>query len=76
MKKKNGEVTMSFEEFEKFVEDTKNEPCCMNCEHCVYIGEGDSICDADEPFLILDDWDPTDEYFACGGADFIDKDED
>lgn len=45
--------------------------CCMNCENCIYIGEGDSICDAmDEPVLVFADWEPTDDYFCCCGSDW------
>ena len=30
---------------------------CETCDHCVYIGEGDFICDRrDEPVLVIDDW--------------------
>lgn len=30
---------------------------CETCDHCVYIGEGDFICDRDdEPELVIVDW--------------------
>lgn len=57
--------------FQDFMEDLENQPICLNCNHCVYIGEGDSICDADrEPYLIMADWGPTDEYWWCNGSEY------
>ena len=32
-----------------------NEPCQL-CEDCIYIGEGDYICNYEEPFLVIDEW--------------------
>lgn len=30
---------------------------CETCDHCVYIGDGDFICDRDdEPELVVVDW--------------------
>lgn len=46
------------------------------CDHCIYIGEGDSICDIEDPKIVLDDWEPTDDYFWCGGSCFVKKFED
>lgn len=43
---------------------------CQNCEHCIYLCEGDFICDMDEPTLIMEDWQPTEDYYNCGGIDF------
>lgn len=42
---------------------------CNDCEHCMYICEGDSICDINNK-IILDDWTPTDEYFWCNGKKY------
>ena len=47
----------------------KEEKCCHNCTHCLYVGEGDSVCDEDYT-LVLDDWEPTDDYYNCGGKNF------
>lgn len=47
---------------------------CANCEHCVYIGEGDYICDVDEPIIVMEEHIPNDNYFICGGADWEDSD--
>lgn len=42
--------------------------CCETCVNFTPIGEGDHICIADEPVLILDDYTPTENYFYCGGS--------
>lgn len=44
--------------------------CCHNCEHCIYIGEGDYICDENNE-IVIEDWMPTDDYFWCNGKSFI-----
>lgn len=63
--------------FIDFVEDLENQPICLNCINCVYIGEGDSICDADDtPKLILDDWTPTDDFWWCNGSEYESDTED
>lgn len=49
--------------------DTKNK-CCHFCENCIYIGEGDYMCDENHDFVI-EDWEPTDDYFSCNGKHFI-----
>ena len=57
-------------------------PMCMTCTHCIPIGEGDHICDAGpEPILILEDYQPTDDYLWCNDEDWdeeswLDKEED
>lgn len=43
---------------------------CQNCEHCVYICEGDFICDMDEPILVMEDYTPTEDYLYCDGVDY------
>lgn len=36
------------------------------CEHCVYICEGDFICDKyAESVMVVSDWEPTDDYLKC-----------
>ena len=49
---------------------------CINCDNCVYIGEGDSICTLEDPVLVLEDWESTDEYYYCGGEGYEPTDED
>lgn len=41
------------------------------CDHCLYIGEGDFICDlhglgTDKTVFVLEDWEPTEHYLQCG----------
>ena len=50
--------------------------CCDNCENCMYVGEGDSICEVEiadgatvQP--IKEEHTPTDHYFWCGGQHWI-----
>lgn len=42
---------------------------CYSCDNCVYIGEGDHMCDVNN-MLVLDDFMPTDNYFWCDGDEF------
>lgn len=39
---------------------------CFNCDHFLYVGEGDHICDIDNS-LLTDDWVPTDDFYKCKG---------
>ena len=38
------------------------------CDHCMYIGEGDFVCD-DHPdgefVLVMSDWEPTELFMHC-----------
>lgn len=53
------------------VKHSNDDYICLTCEHLIPIGEGDHICDADdEPRLILDDYEPTDDYFWCGSSEY------
>jgi len=47
----------------------KDERCCHLCDHCIYIGDGDYICDESNDIVIAD-WEPTDDYFSCLGKSF------
>ena len=42
---------------------------CYECDHCVYLGEGDHMCDLDNE-IVVNEWEPTDEFYHCGGKDF------
>jgi len=44
-----------------------NNICCNPdaCDHCLYIGEGDSICDVTHE-IVLSDWMPTDAFMGEG----------
>lgn len=48
----------------------KNAKMCQNCEHCIYLCEGDFICDMDEPILVIEDFEPTEDYCCCNEVDF------
>lgn len=48
-------------------EETK---ICLNCCHCIYIGEGDYICDVDEPIIVMEEHCPNDNYWYCAGCDW------
>lgn len=44
--------------------------CCdpSLCDHCVYIGEGDFLCDchpSSEYVAVMMDWEPTEHYMHC-----------
>lgn len=43
--------------------------CCENCPDCLYIGEGDYLCDndrLDEPAIVLTEFSsPTTDYLRC-----------
>lgn len=36
------------------------------CDNCMYICEGDFLCDKYEE-LVVSDWQPTEHYLMCGG---------
>ena len=56
-------------------EENYENKICINCDHCVYIGEGDYICNVDEPILVMEEFCPNDDYWCCGGADFENDEE-
>lgn len=36
---------------------SKEKCTCETCDHCIYIGEGDFVCDLkDELELVIEDW--------------------
>jgi len=43
---------------------------CNTCVNCVYIGEGDFICDYEEPVLIMEDFTPSDDFMYCNGENY------
>ena len=34
------------------------------CDNCIYIGEGDFVCEELQE-IVVSDWQPTDEYIGC-----------
>lgn len=75
-KKHREEVNIIFDEVVDMLFDDKPKKkkhcnkCCENCVNFTPIGEGDHICIADDPVLILDDYCPTENYFYCNGASY------
>lgn len=47
----------------------KEETTCFDCDHCVYTGEGDHLCDVNNEFVV-EEWKPTDKFYHCGGKKF------
>lgn len=69
---KKFKTKMTLEEFGDFVDEVTSSMCCLTCENCIPIGEGDHVCfeALDDPVLVLEDYEPTDNYFACGGSEY------
>ena len=42
---------------------------CFNCAHCLYLEEGDHICDMTNE-IVIEDWTPADDFYQCKGKDF------
>ena len=42
---------------------------CSGCNHCIYIGDGDFVCDKHihepEKAVVIEDWSPTDNHLQC-----------
>lgn len=43
---------------------------CSTCANCICIGEGDFICDVDEPILVMEDYIPTEDFCCCNECDW------
>lgn len=69
-KHKKKDIEMTFDEFEQFAEEVNNTECCDTCAFCLYIGEGDYLCDELE-CIVKEDFSPNDNYFCCGGEAYI-----
>ena len=46
---------------------------CFNCEHFLYCGDGDHVCDLETSAGAIvqplnDEWDPTEHFFYCAGG--------
>ena len=45
--------------------DTKHRFCDPGaCDHCIYLGEGDFMCDPHK-VIVVADWTPTEDYMKC-----------
>lgn len=38
-----------------------------SCDCCLYIGEGDFLCD-NHQVIVISDWEPTEDYLTCKGG--------
>lgn len=45
---------------------------CYECENCVYIGDGGSACMEDYGKIVLEDHEPTEDFYWCNGERFED----
>lgn len=44
---------------------------CFNCEHCLYIGKGDCLCDVEFSKIVIEEYnEPTDDFLYCDGKDW------
>ena len=44
--------------------------CCETCANLLCVGEGDHICEEDPTKMPVSGYEPTDEYFWCGGKEW------
>lgn len=51
-------------------EKCKEPRTCFECANCMYVCEGDHVCDVNME-LITEDWNPTRMFYHCGGKEFI-----
>jgi hypothetical protein len=52
--------------------ERKTVKACFECDHCIYCGEGDHLCDEYEEMVTVD-WEPTDYFYRCCGTKFIER---
>lgn len=57
MKKKNNKNSYDLDKKQRFCDPGA-------CNFCVYLGEGDFMCDKHN-VLVVDEWDPTEDYMKC-----------
>ena len=45
---------------------------CETCSNAVYCGEGSHFCmeSEEEPKCVMNDWEPAEGYFWCGGRKY------
>lgn len=48
------------------------EKTCVGCDNCVYAEEGDFVC-IEHSKLVVEDWIPADDFYFCGGKDYIEN---
>lgn len=47
--------------------------CCETCVNFLPIGEGDHICEEDPTIMPVSGYEPTEDYFQCGGRKWKEK---
>lgn len=47
---------------------------CITCSHCIYIGEGDYLCD-EHKVIVMEEHAPNDNYDYCNECEWEDNDE-
>ncbi len=48
-----------------------NQSCdCFNCGNCMYLGDGDYLCDA-ETAIVVSDFIPSEDFLCCGGKRYV-----
>lgn len=52
----------------------QDERICQNGDNCTYDGDGGYWC-LEMSKLVMDDFEPTDDYFCCGGKMWAEGDE-
>lgn len=67
---KKKESKLKLNKFQKKHVMQRCKKCCEDCSNFTPIGEGDHICIANDPILILDNYCPTENYFYCKGKNF------
>lgn len=43
---------------------------CFNCAHCIYIEDGDYICDMNNEPVLTDFVVPWEAFYQCNGKDY------
>lgn len=51
--------------------NSKFQKRCENCGNCLYICEGDYLCDEMGEVVISDYNEPTSDYMACDGKEWV-----
>lgn len=70
-------MKLTMDDFQEFADFISSIKCCHTCANCLPIGKGDHICAnyVPEP-LVLDDYEPTDDYYYCDGDAYEGVDDD
>lgn len=53
-------------------QDQQNQQCDY-CAHCIPLGDGDHICEAEEPRFVMAEFFPTTDYMWCQGKKYAER---